>query len=129
MDTENTADGEGDVRRIWEKAREHERAERAWGQGREPAPALVDSKGKKHGHGRRDAGFVGRRGPSVASGINSDLHCVRAVEVEENGPKHQHLLAMVQPARLHKGEKRLCIRRLVNKHLDPRCDVSLALIP
>ena len=48
VDTENTADGEGDVRRqIWEEAREHERAERAWGQGREPAPALVDSKGKK----------------------------------------------------------------------------------
>ena len=70
-----------------------------------------------------DAGMQGSWGvgvASVASGINSDLHCVRAVEEQKNRAKCEHLFTMFQPACLHQSKKSICWQQRKNICWDPK---------
>lgn len=58
---------------------------------------------------------------------STDLHHIGPVEIEENRPKSQHLLAMVRPAGMDKRQEGERVGRLPEQLLEPRLDVQLAL--
>ena len=94
------------------RAREGERREDGWEDGRE---------------GKRAKGRGGLAGGHMKGSGEGErcahLHGIRAIEVEEDGAQREHLLAVVCPARLYHREEGARVRRLAEQPLEASLDV------